>query len=406
MLNLPFLASIPIAAVLASLANAAPVLFTNVEIDPDTGFSRAVIVPPSALAHTAQFQPQNESGEVVGKGQADVQAGRVLDNLAAALAEAKTSLDQLVKLNVYARNTETVAVIKRVLAERLHGPVKPAVTFVTGQMALPDALLAMDAVAVASAISEHAALLRSGKLFGENAAHVAVLPPGGHVYIAGQAEPGSLAEATRKTLESLESTLKFLGLDHTHVVSVKSFLQPISRLNEARVEIVKHFRGQQVPPLVFVEWTMTNPIEIEMVVAAGDAATQAKDVIEYLTPPGMIASPIYSRVARVNRGDVIYTGGLYGPSGVSGEAQVRDIFAQLKGLLEKSGSDFRHMAKATYYVSDNDASTMLNKIRPGFYDPKRPPAASKAMVPGVGLESRSITLDMIAVRQPAASARP
>jgi enamine deaminase RidA (YjgF/YER057c/UK114 family) len=143
-----------------------------------------------------------------------------------------------------------------------------------------------------------------------------------------------------------------------------------------------------------------------MIVAAGQAATQAKDVIEYLTPPGMIASPIYSRVARVNRGDVIYTGGLYGPSGVSGEAQVRDIFAQLKGLLEKSGSDFRHMAKATYYVSDNDASTMLNKIRPGFYDPKRPPAASKAMVPGVGLESRSITLDMIAVRQPAASARP
>jgi hypothetical protein len=32
-----------------------------------------------------------------------------------------------------------------------------------------------------------------------------------------------------------------------------------------------------------------------------------------------------------------------------------------------------------------------------FYDPQRPPAASKAMVRGTGREKRTITWDMIAV---------
>jgi hypothetical protein len=54
------------------------------------------------------------------------------------------------------------------------------------------------------------------------------------------------------------------------------------------------------------------------------------------------------------------------------------------------------MAKATYYVSENDSSSQLNVIRPMIYDPKRPPAASKAMVQGVAKAARGITMDIIA----------
>ena len=66
-------------------------------------------------------------------------------------------------------------------------------------------------------------------------------------------------------------------------------------------------------------------------------------------------------------------------------------------MLEKTGSDFRHLAKATYYVADDEASRKLGELRPKFYDPRRPPAASKAVVPGVGLAGKTVTLDMIAV---------
>ena len=69
-------------------------------------------------------------------------------------------------------------------------------------------------------------------------------------------------------------------------------------------------------------------------------------------------------------------------------------------MLRKTGSDMRHLVKATYYVTDEDASAALNKIRPEFYDPQRAPAASKASVVGTGVPGTSVTLDMIAVPAP------
>jgi hypothetical protein len=57
----------------------------------------------------------------------------------------------------------------------------------------------------------------------------------------------------------------------------------------------------------------------------------------------------------------------------------------------------RHLVKATYYVSDNDAARWIDRTRPKRFDPVRPPAASKLMVHGVGHPHRTMTVDMIAV---------
>ncbi|MGE3314127.1 MAG: hypothetical protein AB7O26_03345, partial [Planctomycetaceae bacterium] len=64
---------------------------------------------------------------------------------------------------------------------------------------------------------------------------------------------------------------------------------------------------------------------------------------------------------------------------------------------ERVRSDLKHLAKATYYVTNDDVSGKLTTLRPKYYDPKHPPAASKASVTGVGMEKCTITLDMIAV---------
>jgi enamine deaminase RidA (YjgF/YER057c/UK114 family) len=81
----------------------------------------------------------------------------------------------------------------------------------------------------------------------------------------------------------------------------------------------------------------------------------------------------------------------------SGTAQTRDIFEQMESSLEDEHSDLEHLAKATYYVSDEESSSALNKLRPDYYNPKRPPAASKVMVDGVGRAERSLSIDMIAI---------
>jgi enamine deaminase RidA (YjgF/YER057c/UK114 family) len=76
---------------------------------------------------------------------------------------------------------------------------------------------------------------------------------------------------------------------------------------------------------------------------------------------------------------------------------VGEIFDALGGIAKQTGSDLEHLVKATYYVTDADASRQLNELRPRYYNPLRPPAASKAMVRGTGQSGRTVTLDMIAV---------
>ena len=151
----------------------------------------------------------------------------------------------------------------------------------------------------------------------------------------------------------------------------------------ARKQIAGFFNGETVPPLVFVDWISPKlPIEIEMIAAAPENRG-AGESISYFTPPGFQPSNVYSKVARVNYGSLVYISGLYGTTPGNAAQQVLEIFESL--------------AKATYYVSDAEAGSKLNELRPKFYNPHRPPAASKALTHSVGFPGMSITMDMITV---------
>ncbi|MCI0457130.1 MAG: DUF1080 domain-containing protein [Gemmataceae bacterium] len=361
-------------------------------LDPDaaTGSAKAVVVDPGPLVHTAQLLPVDGKGAVVGKGQPARQVERVLDDLASLLKETGSRLDRTVKLNFCVAGPEVAAEVHKALARRFPGRAKPAVSLVAGALPHPEALVAVDAVAIAAGPSP-AAVKRLGM------ARAAVLPTGAHVYVSGQAERGELLEATRKTLQSLRATLTFLGLKDEHVVQVKAFLQPMPSVEQVRKEVAAFF-GKESPPLVFVEWKSPLPIEIELI--AWDGKKRAGEAVEYLTPPGMKASPVFSRVTRVNRGRLVYVSGLFGTTTANPTAEITEIFGTLGRVLDRADSDLRHLVKATYYVTTADAVRKMGELRPKYYDPSRPPAASLALVPGVGKAGRTVTLDMIAVVPP------
>jgi enamine deaminase RidA (YjgF/YER057c/UK114 family) len=102
-------------------------------------------------------------------------------------------------------------------------------------------------------------------------------------------------------------------------------------------------------------------------------------------------------VALVRSQRQIFIAGLFAREAGNGEAQAGDVFAQLKTILDQTGSDLRHLVKASYYVCDPDAGRGYDLARPKVLDPKRPPAASLIMVHGVGKSGRTLTMDMIAV---------
>jgi enamine deaminase RidA (YjgF/YER057c/UK114 family) len=363
---------------------------------PAGGASRCVVVGPARLAHTAQVMGVSTSGE---GGRLNDQIRLALANTDAALKMGGSSLASSVKLNVYVAQDDVTPEVESALAAMFSESHKPAVSFVTTALPWPTALVAFDAVGIAEQAAGNASAADSPG--GRAGQACAVLPMGPRVYISGQAEmgDGTLADATRQTLASLGRTLEFLELSKQHVVQVKCFLAPMTRCADAEQEIARFFQDAQVPPCVFVEWQSSLPIEIEMIVAAADNSALAKGPsVEVRTPPGMSTPAIYSRLTIARHPTTIYTSGLYpADASASPETQLRSLFTHLKQSLDAAGSDWMHLVKATYYVSDDELSKSHNTVRPDYFSPRRPPAASKAKVSGVGRAGHGITMDFIVV---------
>ena len=360
----------------------------HVGSDPATGASAAVLVGDLPLVHTAQLLPVDKSGKVVAAGDAAAQLDRLLDELDSILQAAGSDLSQVAKLNLYLAREEAAAVIGPRHAARFPSEARPAVSLVVTALPLPDALVALDAVAAAPV---HAAITDV-----KRTPQCAILPAGSRLYVSGPAEPGALREAARKTLESLTASLAHCGRTDRDVVQLKCFLTPMSSVAEVQEEIARHFGEESTPSVSFVEWRSTLPIEIELVAWAGPAKADAQEPLEFITPPALKPSPLFSRVARIHRGGSIFFSDLFGPPSASADEQAKEPFEKLVHLLEKTGSDLKHLAKATYYVTDDEVSKAHNAIRPKYYDPSRPPAASKALVAATGRPESRYSMDMIA----------
>ena len=263
-------------------------------------------------------------------------------------------------------------------------------------------LVAIDAVAAAAAAGDcREAQVRDEALAGDkDCADAAVLPRGGVAYLSGQPADGGLTEsAVTRSMSALMKTLGYLNLSPKQVVQVKVFLRPATSADEVRHEVQKFFPGQPTPPLVFVEWLAAaagrdrndRPVDRRRHAHArgqrgrttprprsGPRTPSAR--WPWCGPSGRSTCPACTRGIQPRR--------------APGRRHLRAIARD----PDQTGSDMRHLVKATYYVSDDDAARWIDRTRPLVFDPTRPPAASKLMVHGVGMAGRTMTVDMIAVR--------
>lgn len=372
--------------------------------DPTTGMSAAVVVGDVPLVHTAQF------GRATHVRAAADPAAVAADNpqwirkclesaigeLEPALRGAGSDLAQVVKFNFYVAHSSACTIIQQWLKQQYAGRYQPAVSFVVNEVIDPNEnrVVAVDAVAVRREKVEPGRVLRTN--------HAAVLPPTHKLYISGDAAQGLLMPVVGETLQSLEKCLQHCGLDWSHVVQLKTFLQPSRLAADVEREMATYFGSKPVPPMVFAEWQSSEkmPLETELIAAVPPELSNAGgDTVEYINPPHKPGNAVFTRIARVRSDRTIYISGLYGePSDSDGE--IRSILDRVKNLVERAGGDLKHLVKATYYVSDDVTSKRLGDVRPEYYDPKRPPAASKAKVVGTGREGKTITVDMIAVPKP------
>jgi enamine deaminase RidA (YjgF/YER057c/UK114 family) len=368
-------------------------------LDAPEGMGQAVIVQNAPLVHTRQLLPLDSAGQLVGEDSVDDQIEQVVTNLQTVLKDCGSDLDKLVRLNIYALTPSTVDRVRQSLSRRLPASVRPTITSVLTPLPLRGAVVAVDAVAVGAEAGSDVMRKRSEAVAGTaNCADAAVLPRGGVAYLSGMPEDGGLTEsAAVRSMSKLVRTLEHLQLTTEHLVHLKIFLRPVTSAEQVLQELQKFFPDQMTPPVVFVEWLASVPIEIEMI-AQLPPTDDAREDLEYFNPPDVWPSHVFSRVALVRTDRQIYISGQYARVPSRGEPQAKHVFEQLQEILTHTGSDMRHLAKGTYYVSDHDASRWVDRTRPSIFDPVRPPAASKAMVHAVGMEGRTITIDMIAVQ--------
>jgi enamine deaminase RidA (YjgF/YER057c/UK114 family) len=389
-------------------AKAAQPSIEYVPLDAPQGMSQAVIVQGLPLVHTRQLLPLDAAGKLVGEGSVDAQIEQVLTNLEAVLKDSGSGLDRLVRVHIYALAPATVTRVRELLSKRLAPAVRPAISAVQTPLPLRGALVALDAVAAGTDSGgtdsagtdsgDTVVLKRCAAVAGDrNCADAAILPRGGVAYLSGVPDQGGLTEsAVVRSMSKLMRTLGHLQLAPRHVVQVKIFLQPVTSADQVLREVQKFFPSQMAPPVIFVEWLASVPIEIEMV-AQLPLSGEAAENVEYFTPPEFRPHHAFSRVALVRAARQIYISGQYARVRSRGEPQAKYVFEQLQEILTETGSDMRHLVKGTYYVCDDDAARWVDRVRPTVFDPDRPPAASKLMVHAVGMEGRTMTIDMIAV---------
>lgn len=373
----------------------------HIEPDEATATSKAVVVEDVALTHTDQFYAVDQNGNFVGAGDLDAQVRQVIENIRISLQLVGSGLEDVAKLNVYLAESVSVDDVTALLPGVLPSGSRPAISFVSIEVPSPNALVAMDAVAVGpksnapptTSFHQSDSLHASG-----DQAHVGILPAGPKVYLAGQARRGELLEGVAGTMVSLHATLAYLGLSAEDVVQVKAFVNPMTEAAAIEEKIGEYYRNRPGPPVVVTEWRQDNfPAEIELIAKSKPMSSDEGESISYVTPPGMSSASTFSRVASINDGRQIFVSGLYGAAGQEDEAQVRAIFEELDRVLALAGGDFDHLVKATYYISTEGASGALNDVRRELFDPQRPPAASKIHVRNVGAEGSTVTLDMVGI---------
>ncbi|MFO1019768.1 MAG: Rid family hydrolase [Planctomycetales bacterium] len=368
--------------------------------DPRTATSQAIRVDKADLIHTAQLVALDVEGIIFGKDNFEHQAESIFSQLKAILVAAGSDVDKLVRVHLYLKDAKDGPLAMEVMHDVFRKLPYPSVTMVSGKLPHPDALLAVDVVAAAAPGGPEVQSTRVELLGGQaQFSHAKRLPMGKVLHIAGQAEKGAnLVECTRNTLGSLQRTLEWMGLSWQDVVSIKCFMTPMEQTAEVRRTVSEVLGGKDIPPVVCVDWISTLPIEIEVVASANRSNVKFPDGINvmYLTPPGMTRPTVYSR-ATVLKGPSVYLSGVFARDVKSADEETRDLFVQLEKVLKSAGSDFQHLVKATYYCREDGTSKALNALRPNYYSPESPPAASKAITPGVGRPDRNITLDLIAV---------
>ncbi len=125
--------------------------------------------------------------------------------------------------------------------------------------------------------------------------------------------------------------------------------------------------------------------------------------VRFLNPPSLSPPAGYSHVATVSGGTLVFLSGqvatdregkLVGPGDLA--AQTRQVFENLRAGLAAAGTDFAHVVKLTYFLTDASQIAVVRGIRDEFVDRAHPPASTAVQIVRLVREDFLIEIDAVA----------
>ena len=118
---------------------------------------------------------------------------------------------------------------------------------------------------------------------------------------------------------------------------------------------------------------------------------------------GTLAEPISHYTDAVRAGDLLFVSGLLAVDaagalvgGADVAAQARQVFANLRAVLEAAGCGFGDVVKVTLFLTDVDDRPRINPVREEVFGPARPASTlvevSRLALPGAKLEVEAVAL--------------
>jgi enamine deaminase RidA (YjgF/YER057c/UK114 family) len=371
--------------------------------------SRSAVVRAGDTVYISCQGPVDVDGQVVGGGDADVQAAHVFQSLATAVGAAGGTLHDLVKITAYLARPEYFAAIARAREQFLppRDGVRPAAstTVVVPAHVRLGALLAVEAIAVVGETAAsheridppriqrtpgHPQAARAG-----NIVHVTGIMARRWGQIIGK---GDATIQARMVFDQFDYLLECVGATRADVVRhLTYYTHPFHYDAIAAVQaeyygapapaataVYVHALGQGPDPLVEIEATVVlggekrhlNPPSLATP-RAGTAVVQA-DGTAYIA--GQVALDAAGAV--VGGGDV--------------DAQLAQVYANLDAALAAIGGRRAHLVKTTTYLTHAAYGASARAARAAFHGDALP-ASTTVVVQGLTDPAHLVAIEAVAV---------
>ena len=125
------------------------------------------------------------------------------------------------------------------------------------------------------------------------------MPRGGVAYLSGQADKNPLPQAAVKSMTTLLDVVKQLNLHPSQIVQLKVFIDSAAKTKRCVPKLKQLFPDQLVPPVIFVEWIASAPVEIEMVAHLPRDNLESRETLRFLHASECQAFASFSKAALV-----------------------------------------------------------------------------------------------------------